>query len=315
MIERFLAPLGRRLLALVPVAIGVCALTFFMLHVAPGDPVRSFLGDKASPEAIEALRAQLGFDQPLIVQFGNFVFGLFRGDLGFSVALNQPVGDLVAARLPVSLTLMVTGTLCGVLIALPLALLAARKPGSLADEVIRVIAAVMNGIPAFLIGTALISALALGLGWFPVGGYGEDLPQQAQALVLPSLTLGLSMLPMLTRGFRDAIARARSAEPVSFARSKGLGGRPTLRDYILRPASVPMVSLIGIQLGALVGGVVVIENVFAIPGMGTLMMTGILARDFGLVQGVTVVLAGLTVLIFVINDLAMSWLDPRVKIA
>lgn len=305
--------IGARLVTMVPVALGVAFLVFLLMHVAPGDPARVFLGDKATPESIAALRADWGLDRPLIIQFLDFLGGVFRGDLGSSITFGRPTTELVWNRLPATLLLMVMGTLFGVLLSAPLALWVARHPGGALDGTVRVVVAVIQGIPAFLIGTLLIMILGLQLRWFPVGGYGTNLGSQLYSMVLPALTVGLSMLPVLLRGFRASFITSLQGEPFAFGRAKGVATSRLYRDYVVRPAAVSGISLLGIQIGSLVGGVVIVENVFAIPGMGTLLMSGILNRDFPLVQGVTLVLAAMVIIVYLLVDVAYATVDPRVK--
>ena len=304
-----------RVLGAIPVALGVCALTFLLLHVAPGDPALLYLGDKASPEALAAIREKWGLDDPLWKQFLAFLVGVAHGNLGFSISLNLPTSELVATRLPASLLLMIMGTAFGIALSLPLAAVAAAHPGGRVDSLVRVLVALVQGVPMVLLGTLLLSVLALQLGLFPVGGYGGSALDHLHSLILPALTVGVGMLPVLVRGFRSAFVDALGSENMAFAQSKGLKGFALMVPYVLRPTGVSAISLIGIQLGSLVGGVVIVENVFAFPGMGNLMLQGILARDFGLVQGVTLVLSLLVVSVFMVTDLLLALVDSRISLS
>lgn len=315
MIQRFVVPIGKRLLALIPVALGVCALTFFLLHIAPGDPVRLYLGDKASPEAIASQRHQWGLDKPLLQQFWSFISNLFHGDLGHSITLNEPTTQAIIERLPPTLWLMILGTLLGVIFALPLAVISARHAGGAADETMRVLTALIQGTPSFLLGTVFIIVFGLQLRLLPVGGYGDTWLQHLISLILPSVTVAIGMLPVLFRGFRQAIIDAMRSDAVAFGKAKGLPAKPLLINYIVRPAGVETVSLIGIQLGSLVGGVVIVENVFAVPGMGNLMMSAIMSRDFPLVQGVVIVFAAIVTIVYLLTDICYAVVDPRVSMS
>ncbi|KFI52722.1 ABC transporter permease [Bifidobacterium biavatii] len=311
MFQRFILPTLKRLVTLIPVALGVCLLTFLLLHVAPGDPVRLALGDKASAEAIATRRHEWGLDKPLWVQFLDFVVGIFHGDLGDSITLNEPTATAIAQRLPPTLLLMAGGTLIGIVLALPLAILSTKKIGGFFDEFMRVFVALLQGIPSFVLGTFVIILFGLQLKWMPVGGYGTTLMDHLVSIVLPSITIGIGLIPVLFRGFRQAILDSLESDSVAFGKAKGLPDGLLKRDYVIRPAAVDTVNLIGLQLGSLVGGVVIVENVFAIPGMGNLMMSAILSRDFPLVQGVVIVFAALVTVIYLLTDICYTALDPR----
>jgi peptide/nickel transport system permease protein len=312
---RVLPYLGRRLLLLIIVALGVVTLTFLLMHITPGDPALTYLGNRATPQTLKALRHSWGLDRPLWRQYVDFIGGLFSGDLGSSLFYRIPNTELIAQRLPVTLMLLLMSTLFGVLIAVPLGLWSAVKKNGPVDEAIRAFNALALGMPSFWIGSMLILFLAVRAQIFPVGGYGESFPEHLHSLVLPALSVALMIVPTLVRSLRSSLIDALSSEYVAFGRSKGLGRFTVLMRYALRNGSISGVSILGINVGVLAGGSLVVENVFALPGMGSAMMQGILNRDFPVVQVSTLVFAAIVVLVYLLTDLAYALLDPRVRLA
>ncbi len=311
MLARYVA---RRLLLLVPVGLGVTLLVFFSIHLVPGDPARTFLGDRATPSAVAALHREWGLNKPLPVQYWLFLKRLVHGNLGQSLFYQASTTSLLASHLPVTLMLLLYGATGAVVIALPLAVLAALHPDGIADHLVRAIGVVGIGMPSFWVGTMLILVLALHLGLFPVAGYGQTFGQHLESLVLPGLTVALSIAPMLVRSVRQGMIEALNSDYVAFARAKGTDSVTVLLRYGLRNAAIPAVSVLGINIGFLVGGTLVVENVFALPGLGTLMVQSILNRDFPVVQGITLVFAVLVLLVYLLTDLAYALLDPRVRL-
>ncbi len=307
--------LVHRLLLLVPVALGVTVLVFFSIHLVPGDPARSFLGDRATPQAVAALHREWGLDRPLPVQYWLFMDRLFHGNLGQSLFYQSGAAGLILDRLPVTLLLLLYSAVFAVLISIPLALAAARKPDGFADHIVRGVGVAGIGMPSFWVGTILIIVFALHAGLFPVAGYGSTWPAHLWALVLPGLTVAISIAPMLIRSLRTAMIDSLNSDYVAFARAKGAGGPAVLLRYGLRNASISAVSILGINIGFLVGGTLVIENVFALPGLGSLMIQSILDRDFPVVQGITLVFAVIVVLVYLLTDIGYAMLDPRVRLA
>jgi peptide/nickel transport system permease protein len=306
---------GRRLALLIPVALGVTLLVFFSIHLVPGDPARTFLGDRATPQAVAALHRAWGLDRPLPVQYWLFMDRLFHGNLGQSLFYQSSVAGLIAGRLPVTLLLLLYAAVGAVLISVPLALAAARRPDGIADHVVRAVGIAGIGMPSFWVGTILIILLALHAGLFPVAGYGNTWPSHLWSLVLPGLTVAISIAPMLVRSLRTAMIDALNSDYVAFARAKGASGAAVLLRYGLRNASISAVSILGINIGFLVGGTLVIENVFALPGLGSLMIQSILDRDFPVVQGITLIFAVIVVFVYLLTDVAYAVLDPRVRLA
>jgi peptide/nickel transport system permease protein len=308
---RFLA---RRFLLLIPVVLGVAMGTFMLMHMAPGDPARTYLGNHATPAALEALRHQWGLDQPLWRQYLTFMGGLAVGNLGQSIFFHNSILTLLAIRLPPTLFLMGMAALFSIVISVPLATWMAVSRGGAVEAGVRSFNAIAQGTPLFFIGAVFIAIFCLHFRWFPVAGYGNDFYQHIISLILPSLSVALGIVPFLIRGLRGALIDALNSEYVSFAKSKGLNRRSIWIHYALRNAAITGISILGIQVGYLAGGSLVIENVFAIPGMGTFLMAGILNRDFPIVQASALVFALLVIVVYLLTDIAYGLLDPRVRI-
>ncbi|HEY9292358.1 MAG TPA: ABC transporter permease [Microlunatus sp.] len=304
----------RRLLLLLIVVLGVITAAFFLLHLSPGDPATTYLGDKATPQAVARLRHEWGLDQSLGQQYLRFLGQLFTGHLGDSVYFRTPIVQLFAVRLPVTLMLMLLGAVVSVLVSVPLALLSATRPGAPAQAV-RLFNAVVQGMPMFFIGSMLIVFLGLRVKIFPAGGYGDSPATKLYSLILPAITIGIALAPLLIRGMRASMAEVLSSEFVAFGRAKGLARKRLMIGYLLRNSSISGISILGIQVGGLAGGALVVEQVFALPGMGSLMMTGILNRDYPVVQACTLIFAVLVVLVYLITDLVYAALDPRVRLS
>lgn len=304
----------RRLILLIPIVLGVATLSFFLMKIAPGDPAASYLGDKATPEAVEQLRQAWGLDKPVLIQYFEFLGNLVIGDLGLSFVFQVPVVELLRIRLPATLMLMLVAIVFSVLISVPIALWVSVSKSSIAGLIARIFTATVQGMPTFFTGSLLILFIALKTGLFPVGGYGDTLEEQLHALVLPGLAVALTICPILIRSLTAALNDSLSAEYMNFALSKGLGRRKTITHYAFRNAGITGVSILGIQIGHLVGGALVIENVFAIPGVGSLLMQSVLGRDYPVVQALTVVFGVLVVLVYLFTDIVYSAVDPRVRL-
>jgi peptide/nickel transport system permease protein len=304
----------RRLVQLVPIVLGVTVLVFFLIHLVPGDPARTMLGNHATPEKVALLHHEWGLDKPLPVQYWRFLERMVHGDLGSSLFYSVPAGRLVWQRLPPTLWLIGLGTLLAVLISVPLAALAATKRDRLFDHVVRGVPLVGLGFPQFWLGIMLLLAFALNLGrGFPVGGYGNGVLGHLQAMFLPALTVGLGIAPILVRSLRASLLEVFESDYVTTARSKGLPERRVLVRHALRNAVISTVSVLGVNIGFLVGGTLVIEQVFALPGIGQLMINSIFQRDFPVVQAVTLVFAIMVVLVYLLTDVVHALLDPRVR--
>ena len=305
----------RRLFQIIPLFLAVMVLIFVLVHLIPGDPVSTLLGDRATPEIVDRANRQLGLDKPLIVQFLLFVNQLLHGDLGESINLKIPVLRLIGERLPVTLFLTVYAALLGVLMAVPLAVLAAVRRNTWIDALIRGVFQLGLSLPVFYVALQLLTLLGARLGWFPIGGYGESFTAHLYHLFLPALTLGLNLAAVLLRTLRSSVIEVLTAEYVDFARAKGLKTRVIMTRHVLRNALISTVTLLGLNIGALIGGAVITESVFAIPGVGRLMVDAIFSRDYPVVQGLTLVFALLVSLVFLATDLLHARLDPRAEAA
>jgi len=306
--------LGRRLVQLIPVAIGITIVVFLMLRLIPGDPVRIILGSRATPEAIASLERGLGLDKPLWQQYLYFMRNLAQGDLGQSLSYRQPVRDLVLERLPATLWLVTYSAVLAIILTVPLAILAARNRDRTADQAIRGGTLLTLAMPSFWVGIIFMMFFSLRLGLFPVSGYGEGFIDRLYHLFLPSLTVALSLSAILTRSLRSSIIAVTRADFVDTARAKGLTERRIMLQHVLRNALISTVTILGVNIGWLIGSSVIIENLFAIPGLGVLMLSSIGGRDYPMVQGITLVFAILVVSVNIVTDLTYAIIDPRVQL-
>ena len=301
-----------RILQIIPTLILITVAAFVLVRLLPGDPTATFLGERARESDIVRINAQLGLDRPIVVQFWLFLVRLAHGDLGTSIVLKAPVASLIADRLPVTLLLTLYAAVISIVLSVPLAFLAALRRDRPADLLVRGAFQVGLSTPVFYLGLVLLTVFAAGLRWFPVGGYGNSWGERLYSLFLPALTLALSLAAVLMRNLRAAVIEVLDAEYVDFARAKGLRPRLVLFRHVLRNALISTVTLFGLSIGALISGAVVTETVFAIPGVGRLMIESIYGRDYPVVQGLTLVLAVLVSVVFLLTDIAQAALDPRV---
>ena len=307
---------GRSLLAALPVALGVVVCVFLLLRIVPGDPARMILGEQATTASIDALRDRLGLNLPVGQQLGDYLLGVFtRADIGHSLITDQPVLGLIATRLPVTLLLVALAVLFTVLIAVPLALVAATHKDGPLDHLVRIFPTVGMAMPAFWVGLILIIVFGVGLKWLPVGGIGTNPADPLRSLVLPALTVALGMSPPLIRSLREQLLEVLDADFVVTLHAAGLAPTRILARHVLRNAAVPALSLLGVNVAYLLGGTLVIEKVFAINGMGALLFSSISTRDFPVVQGITLVSALGVVVISLVTDLLVAALDPRIRAA
>ena len=305
---------ARRLLHLVPIVLGVTILVFFLIHLVPGDPARTILGNQATDQRVALLRHTWGLDRPLPVQYEKFMGRLAHGDLGTSLFYNVGAGRLVVSRLPVTLWLIGFGTILAILIGVPLAVLAATRRDRLPDHVVRVVPLVGLGFPPFWVGIVLLLVFGLHLGrLFPVGGYGSGFFGHLHSMFLPALTVALGIVPILVRSLRVSLIEVLESDYITTARSKGIPERRVLARHGLRNAVISTVTVLGVNIGYLVGGTLLVEQVFAVPGIGQLMINSINDRDFPVVQAVTFVFAVMVVLVYLLSDLLHASLDPRVR--
>ena len=303
----------RRLGQIVATVVLVALLVFGLMRLLPGDPALMLLGDRASDADIARMHHELGLDRSVGVQFYEFLVHTVTLRLGDSITLRVPVSQLVRDGLPITLMLTGMAAALALLIAVPLAFVSALNPRSWMDVAIRALAQVSLSMPVFYIGLVLLIGLAAGLHWFPVGGIGTGFWQDLYYLFLPAMTLALSLSAVLLRNLRQSLIEALGAEYVSFATAKGLPRRLVLGRHVLRNAWVSTVTLLGLNIGTLVGGAVITETVFAIPGLGRLTIDSIFARDYPVVQGLTMVLAIMVSVVFLLVDTVQALLDPRLS--
>jgi peptide/nickel transport system permease protein len=308
--------IGRRILATLPVLAVVAGVVFGILHLSPGDPAALIAGDHATPQQTAEIRSKLGLDRPLYQQFAAWVARLLRGDLGVSIFSNQPVTHLLAQRVEPTLSLTIATTILMVLLAVPIGVIAAWRADTGIDHAVMTTAVLGFSLPVFVVAYLLIYALAMRLDLFPIQGYTplrEGVAGWAWHLALPSLTLGCSFMALIARITRASVLEVLSQDYIRAARAKGLGPARLLIRYALANAAVPIVTVIGVGVALLLGGVVVTESVFAIPGIGRLVVDAILTRDYPVIQGVLLVFAGVYVLLNLLIDLLYVALDPRIR--
>ena len=308
------AYVARRLLQMIPIALGVTILVFLLMRLLPGDPAITILQNKATPARIALVRHDLGLDKSVFQQYVIFMRRLAHGNLGDSIVYDVPVRQLVVERLPPTLWLLFYGATLAMLISVPLAIIAAVKRDRTADHLIRIVPMPGLGFPAFWLGIMLLLIFGLHLGrLFPVGGYGTGPIGHLHSMFLPALTVALTLSPILIRSLRASMLEVLESDYITTARSKGLPERRVLQKHALRNAIIATVTVLGVNMAYLVGGTLVIEQVFAVPGVGQLMISSIFAHDFPIVQGVTLVFAVMVVLVYLVTDVTHALLDPRVR--
>ena len=306
----------RRVLALAVTLGFVSVLVFVAIRVLPGDPVLVMAGPEANPEVVARLRAAMGLDRPLVIQYADWLSGALRGELGTSLQYDVPVGALIVSRLPVTLPLTAMAACFTLLIAMPLGVYAAtraRRPG---DYLTMLVAQAGLAVPSFWAGLLLILLFSVRLGWFRSGGFeGWSLGFWAavRSLLLPAVALGLFQAAVLIRATRSSLLEVLGEEYVRTARAKGVSERVVILRHALRNALIPVVTVAGLQLGQLLAGSIILESVFALPGLGRLALGAITARDLPVVQGVTLFVASCIVVINFAVDLSYAWLDPRIR--
>jgi peptide/nickel transport system permease protein len=306
----------RRLLSTLLVMGLVGVFIFLLLHLSPGDPAAIIAGDNATPAQIEAIRTSLGLNDPLHVQFGRWAVRVLNGDLGISIFSNVPVATLIAQRVWPTISLAFTTIVLAVALALAAGVLAAWKAGSLADRLVMILSVVGFSVPVFVVGYLLIYVFAITLRWLPVQGYSplaEGLWPWASHLILPSTALGLAYVALIARITRTAMLDVLAEDYMRTARAKGVGTGPMLFKHALKSAGVPIVTVVGIGIALLIGGVVITETVFNLPGIGRLVVDAISKRDYPIIQGVILLFSGVYVIINLLVDLSYTLLDPRIR--
>lgn len=311
-----LAYLIRRLLFAVVVIVGVATISFALLHLIPGSPVDAILGNEATPAARAALEQQLGLDKPVVVQYANWWRQVLQGDLGDSVMTKQPVTQLIRERLPVTIPLALLSMLIALVIAVPAGILSAIRRNTWIDGAVSVVAFAGLSIPGFWLGTLLILGFSVHWRIFPPGGYVSILSDPVDGLrhlVLPAIALGTTFAAVLTRMIRSSMLEVLGADYVRTARAKGQTEHRVLFGHALRNALIPTVTIIGVQVGALLSGALIIEQIFSLPGIGRLTVQAVLDRDIPLLQGCIITIALIFVVVNLLTDLIYVYLDPRIS--
>ncbi|MDE2007935.1 MAG: ABC transporter permease [Rhodospirillales bacterium] len=306
----------RRVLATIPVMLIVAFVVFGLLYLAPGDPAAIIAGDQATPAQVAAIRVSLGLDKPFLYRFGTWLWQILHGNLGKSIFTGLPVTHMIAQRLEPTLSLMVLSTLIAVLVAIPLGVLAASRQGSWVDRAVMALAVFGFSTPVFVVGYLLAYIFALWLDWLPVQGYtpiSHGLWPWLHNLILPTITLAGVYIALIARITRATMMEVLSQDYVRTAKSKGVDQRGILFVHALKNAAVPIVTIVGIGFASLIGGAVVTESVFAIPGVGRLVVDAILQRDYPVIQGVVLMFSFIYVLVNLIVDLLYTLFDPRIR--
>ena len=303
-----------RPLQFIPVLIGISIITFILVRLIPGDPARMLLGSRATPTAIANIRAQYGLDEPMWAQYFYFIKNIFNGEMGRSLVYKVDVLKLIATRIEPTLVLVAGSVLLSLLIAVPLATLASRQRGTGYDHGIRAVSTVGLGLPSFWLAIMLMIVFSVRLDWLPVSGYGDTIPEKLAHMVLPCLTVALSLSAVLTRSLRASLIVQLTSDQATAARARGLPEGAVFWRHVLPNALVPTLNLLAVNIGWLIGGSVIVEQVFAIPGMGQLLVRGIFSRDYMVVQAVAMTFAVATVLVNFLADILTVAADPRVKL-
>jgi peptide/nickel transport system permease protein len=311
-----LSYIGKRLLATIPVMAVVAVFVFAMLRLTPGDPAAILAGASATTQDVVDIRAKLGLDQPILTQFVAWIGRLFTGDFGESFFFKKQVAELVADRIEPTLMLSLATMVLSILVAVPLGVLAAYRQGTWIDRIVMGFAVLGFSVPVFVIGYGLIYVFAIELAWLPVQGYqplSEGIRGCVERLVLPSITLSVIYIALIARITRTSVLEVLGEDYIRTARAKGLTNVVVLMHHALRNAAVPIVTVIGIGIALLIGGVVVTESVFNIPGLGRLTVDAVLARDYPTIQAVILLFSFVYVLVNLVVDLLYTVLDPRIR--
>jgi len=306
--------LVKHLMQLVPVLLGISVITFFLIRMIPGDPAHILLGPRATPEAVQQLTERMGLDQPVLTQYLIYMKNLFQGELGHSIIIQQPVSTLIFERLDVTVFLVLYTTVLSVLISVPVAMWSAVKKDGLLDNGFRAASIVGLSMPSFWVGILLMLFLSIKVKLFPVSGYGSTFAEHLRHLFLPALTISFSLAPVLIRPLRTKIISILASEFVEAARARGIRESKVLLKHVLRNAMLGTVTILGVNVGWLLGGSVVVETVFSIPGLGQLLINSILTRDYPVIQGLVLVFAALVIIVNLLTDILYTILDPRVKL-
>lgn len=310
-----LAFVARRFLLTIPAMLAMSVLVFFIIRLVPGDPALVILGLRATPESVAALRRDFRLDDPIWVQYAHWLGQIVRGDLGIDYRTHEPIRDQLLTRLPVTLEMAILAMLMSVLMAIPLGILAAVRRGP-ADAGASALGLLGISIPDFWLGVMLILLMALVLGWLPSSGYvplRESVWENVRHMLLPAFTLAVNLAAVLTRTTRAAILDALSRPYVRTARAKGLHERAVVLSHVLKNAAVPIVTVMGLQLGYILGGAIIIEQIFALPGVGRLTLNAVLERNYPVIQGAVLLVTFLFMLVNIVTDALYALLDPRIR--
>jgi len=311
-----LAYIARRLASTVLVMGIVAVFVFLLLHLSPGDPAAIIAGDNATAEQIEGIRKQLGLDDALPVQFYRWLAAVLHGDLGISIFSNEPVAKLISQRIEPTLSLALTTLIIAVTLAVSFGVVAAWKVGSWIDRSLMVVSVLGFSVPVFVVGYMLIYVFSISLRWLPVQGYSpidQGFGPWIERLILPSIALGLAYVALIARITRTSMLEVLAEDYIRTANAKGVATRSVLLKHALKNAGVPIVTVIGIGVALLIGGVVITESVFAIPGLGRLTVDAILRRDYPVIQGIILVFSGAYVVVNLVVDMLYTILDPRIR--
>lgn len=298
----------QKIIHFITVVFGVLVLTFWLLHLVPGDPVEVMLGESATQTDREALRAELGLNQPILQQFGMYLSNIARGDLGRSIHTQAPISQMIAARYPATLKLALLALAIGLLVGVPLGILAALRARSWVDVAVMIVSVRISAMPAFWLGPVLMLIFAVWLGWLPVSGM-----ETQSHIILPAVTLGLGLSAILTRMTRTSLLEVLSEDFIRTARAKGLAERHVILRHALRAALLPLITIVGLQMGSLLAGAVITETIFSWDGIGKLLVESIEKRDYPVTQACVLVIALSYVVVNSITDIAYGLADPRVR--
>lgn len=304
----------KRILQMIPVLLVITIVIFWGMRLIPGDPAATLLGEKATPEAIAAMHRQMGLDKPVFSQYLIFLKQLATFDLGNSTLMNKPVVELFRERSAVTVTYTVMTALLSLIVSIPLGYIAGVSRNGKAGKAITTGALVFLSLPEFWFGILLLMLFGLRLAWFPVGGWGDTWPQHIYSMVLPSLTGAIGTIALLIRNIQSGVVEVLKRDYVSFAASKGLSQKAIRSRYILKNVMISTVTLFAMRVAYMFGGSVIIETVFALPGLGSLLVNGVMSRDYAVVQGTVFIFAVIVLVITLITDICYSLLDPRVKL-